>query len=181
MLSLTLDIPFVPVVVMLEHVKIPVDSNVPANVVLLPVAVWYCVLVNAVDAFDVAVCKLPLVHKTFPVNVVTLPVAIWYCVLVNAVDASVNAVEALDVAVCKLPLVHETEEDIKLLCEKYKILLDRLNLLNIGDKENTIKYQKFIRDDYALKDYFNLFNLFKTKDYVKLKQKTCVDVYYRIA
>ena len=74
----------------------------------------------------------------------------------------------------------ETEEDIKLLCEKYKILLDRLNLLNIGDKENTIKYQKFIRDDYALKDYFNLLNLFKTKDYVKLKHNQKSDQTFKI-
>lgn len=63
----------------------------------------------------------------------------------------------------------ETEEDLEKLKE-YKILYDRTELLNIPSIEEANKYKIFLVDDYALKNYYNLLNLLKTDNYIKLKQ-----------
>ncbi len=53
--------------------------------------------------------------------------------------------------------------------KKYKFLSDRVNLLNITSKEEIEKFKLLITDDYALKSYYNLLNLFKTDEYIKIK------------
>jgi hypothetical protein len=61
------------------------------------------------------------------------------------------------------------ESDIEEL-KKYKVLNDRVLLLNLPSKEDIIKYRVFLVDEYALRNYYSLLNLLKTLDYIKDKQ-----------
>lgn len=53
--------------------------------------------------------------------------------------------------------------------KNYEMFNDRLKLLKITTREDAEKYSIFIEDDYALKNFFNLVNLFKDDDYINTK------------
>jgi hypothetical protein len=70
----------------------------------------------------------------------------------------------------------ETEEDLEKIEEikdKHPILNGRAKLLNINEKSDAEKYKIFLTDEYSLRHYFDLLNLFKKHEYIqnKLKEK----------
>ena len=77
----------------------------------------------------------------------------------------------------------EDEEDAPLqdcLNSKYKNLNGRCNLLNIPSKEEAEKYKVFLTDEYALRNYFNLLTLFRTDQYIKLKNQEKLNETFKI-
>ena len=64
----------------------------------------------------------------------------------------------------------ETEEDYEKIKKEFNVLSKRVDLLNLPNKDEALKHQILITDDYALKTYYNLLNLLKTNDYIRLKQ-----------
>ena len=73
----------------------------------------------------------------------------------------------------------QNESDFDYITKQYKLLYARHNLLNIIDELSTEKYKIFLTDEYSLNNYFNLLNLFKTKQYIdnkiKMKKETSID------
>lgn len=63
----------------------------------------------------------------------------------------------------------ETEEDLEYLSKNYFGLIKITDILKIPDENQSKKYEIFLTDDYALKNYFNLINLLKTPDYITQK------------
>jgi hypothetical protein len=53
-------------------------------------------------------------------------------------------------------------------------------LLNIPSKEEAEKYKVFLTDEYALRNYFNLLTLFRTDQYIKLKNQEKLNETFKI-
>ena len=73
----------------------------------------------------------------------------------------------------KLTTTMETEEDYEKLMKKYKIYIDRTDLLNLSNINELNTYRKYVEDEYILNSYFTSLALFKTSEYTlrKLKEK----------
>ena len=65
----------------------------------------------------------------------------------------------------------QDERDFEEVKKQYPILYNRTDILNIQTKEEAEKYKIFLMDEYSLKNYFNLLNLFKTDKYITVKNK----------
>ena len=74
----------------------------------------------------------------------------------------------------------ETEDNFIELKEKYPNFHTRASLLGIHEIKDLIKYKEHIINQYHLKDYFKMLNLFKTEDTIKekldKKVSKCFDV-----
>lgn len=73
----------------------------------------------------------------------------------------------------KLTTTISTEEDCEKLMKKYKVYVDRTDLLNLSNIEELTTYRKYIENEYILNSYFTSLALFKTSEYTlkKLKEK----------